>query len=129
MRNIMKTKGILCTTAASLLLAVALSADQPYNLDQLPEDCALAAAPRALQTFHWLDCAPEPRSVWASSERPRDREVLTSPRALEHMPRLAHATRIAREPQRRIVLASNGRPVGGYQSLEGRPQFSALSRV
>ena len=127
----MKTKGILFTTAASVLLAVALSADQPYNLDQLPEDCALAAAPRALQTFHWLDCAPEPRSVWASSERPRDREVLTSPRALEHMPRLAHATRVAREPQRRIVLASNGRPVGGYYSLAGRPvqQFSSVSRV
>ena len=106
----MKTKGFLFTTAASVLLSVALSADQPYNLDQLPEDCALAAAPRALQTFRWLDCAPEPRSVWASSERPRDPDVLTTPRGLQQMPRLAHATTIAREPARRIVLASNGRP-------------------
>jgi len=54
----MKTKGLLMTTAASVLLAVGLSADQPANLDQLPEDCALAAAPRAVQVFRWLDCAP-----------------------------------------------------------------------
>src|SRR5436305_11162269 len=131
MSDIMQTKGFLFITAASLLLAGGLSADQPYNVDQLPEDCALAATPRALQTFRWLDCAPEPRSMWASSDRPRDRDVLTSPRAMEHMPRLAHATRIAREPQRRIVLARNGRPVGGYYSLSGRPvqQFSSVSRV
>src|SRR5437867_1681020 len=87
----MKTKGFLFTTAASVLVAVALSADQPYNLDQLPEDCALAAAPRALQTFRWLDCAPEARSVWASSDRPRDPEVMTTPRGFDHMPRMARA--------------------------------------
>jgi hypothetical protein len=108
---------------------VGLPAGQPVNIEQLPEDCALAAAPRALQTFRWLDCAPEPRSVWASSERPRDPEVLTTPRGFEHMPRMARATRIAREPYRRIILASNGRPVGGYRSLEGKPvqQFSSVS--
>jgi len=115
------------TTAASVLLAVGLSADQPPNLDQLPEDCALAAAPRAVQVFRWLDCAPEPRSLWASSERPRDPEVVTTPRGLEAMPRIAHATRIAREPRRRIVLASNGRPVYGYYALAGKSQFSSSS--
>jgi len=129
MSNIMKTKGFLFTTAASLLLAAGLSADQPYNVDQLPEDCALAAAPRALQTFRWLDCAPEARSVWASSDRPRDPEVMTTPRGFDHMPRMARATRIAREPYRRIILASNGRPIGGYHSLEGKPQFSSASRT
>jgi len=102
MSNIMKTKGLLFTTAASVLLAVGLSADQPYNLDQLPEDCALAAAPRALQTFRWLDCAPEPRSVWASSDRPRDPEVLTSPRALE-----TYAADGARNKDRARTLSAN----------------------
>src|SRR5437899_6618348 len=118
MSNIMKTKGFLFTTAASVLVAVALSADQPYNLDQLPEDCALAAAPRALQTFRWLDCAPEARSVWASSDRPRDPEVLTTPRGFDHMPRMARATRIAREPYGRLIPESNCLPIRRIQHLD-----------
>ena len=126
----MKIKGILVIAAASLLLAAGLSADQPFNVDQLPEDCALAAAPRALETFRWLNCAPESRSVWASSERARDPELVTTPRGRQQLPQLARARSLTPQFPKRIVLASNERFASyPYAALPAPVQrFSSLSR-
>src|ERR1043166_1522937 len=59
---------------------------QQYSPAEVPEACARAAAPRALQTFHWLTCAPERRATWASSARNRKPDTVAPPRFFEQLP-------------------------------------------
>src|SRR4051812_18325545 len=82
----MNAKLIACLITLGLPLTAGILADQPLGSGELPPDCALAASPRALQIFPWLVCASERRSVWASSERPRDPDRVAPPRALQQLP-------------------------------------------
>ena len=73
-------------TLVTLPLPTGLRAEQVYKQSEVPEACARAATPRALQTFHWLICAPERRSQWASSERIRKPDTVAPPRYFEQLP-------------------------------------------
>jgi hypothetical protein len=88
-RESMKTKIKLLVTVLTLITLpqpLGLRAEQIYKQTEVPEACARAAAPRALQTFHWLVCAPERRSQWASSERVRKPDTIAPPRYFEQLP-------------------------------------------
>jgi hypothetical protein len=88
-RELMKTKLNLLVTVAALLtvpLPAGLRAEGVYSQTEVPEACARAATPRGLQTFHWLVCAPQRRSQWASSERVRNPELVAPPRFVEQLP-------------------------------------------
>jgi hypothetical protein len=85
----MKAQTKLLWTLVTLIvfpLPLGLRADQQYSPAEVPEACARAAAPRALQTFHWLICAPEKRATWASSTRIKKPDTVAPPRFFEQLP-------------------------------------------
>jgi len=85
----MKAQTKLLWTLVTLILfplTLGLRADQQYSPAEVPEACARAAAPRALQTFHWLICAPERRATWASSTRIKKPDTVAPPRFFEQLP-------------------------------------------
>ena len=127
----MKAKTVSLAIYGMLLLGLPAKplADQPLLPDDFSESCALAAAPRALQTFYWLTCAPEPRAVWASSERPRDPELVTTPRGMEQLPP-ARMVPLS-DTRRTVILARNQQGDARFRGASARvvQRYSSLSRT
>jgi len=88
-------------TLVSLPAWNGVRAAQQFGPGEVPEACARAAAPRALQTFRWLVCAPERRAQWAASQRPAT-DLAAPPRMAQQIPSSARA--IDRTPPRRDYL-------------------------
>ena len=99
----MKTKStlyLLAVSAAVLSLSAATGSGQLFDSVDALNNRAIAASPRALETFPWLARAPSPKVEVccveatignALAEARKNRAVAASPRTLEQFPELARA--------------------------------------
>lgn len=95
----MKTKNrlyLLAVTAAALSLIPATSMGQVFNSEDVANNRAVAASPRAKEAFPWLTRSAPPRSeaccaVNELTTVKKNRAFAASPRALEQFPELARS--------------------------------------
>lgn len=101
----MKTKNrlnLLAVTAAALSLIPATSMGQVFNSEDVVNNRAVSASPRAKEAFPWLTRSVTPRTEACCTENEltavkNNRALASSPRALEQFPELARSAQIQPE--------------------------------
>ena len=105
----MKTKNrlyLLAVTAAALSLSPATSIGQVFNSEDVVNNRAVAASPRAKEAFPWLTRSALPRNEACCAVNEltavrQNRALAASPRVLEQFPELARSA----APQPEFTIA------------------------
>jgi hypothetical protein len=128
----MKTKNrlyLLAVTAAALSLSPANSIGQVFNSEDVVNNRAVAASPRAKEAFPWLTRSAPPRTEACCAENEltsikKNRALAASPRALEQFPELARSA----QSQTEFTIAPLVEKNAVQSSPRYREEHPALSR-
>jgi len=137
----MKTKTrlhLLAVTAAALALNISTSSGQVFSPADAVNNRAIAASPRAKETFPWLTRAPSPRTETccasattrnALTEARKNRSFATSPRALEQFPELARPVTPCHESSVAPVVVQDTAALTSPRAREAFAPFSRGAKV
>jgi hypothetical protein len=129
----MKTKNrlyLLAVTAAALSLSPATSIGQVFNSEDVVNNRAVAASPRAKEAFPWLTRSAPPRTeaccaVNELTAIKKNRALAASPRALEQFPELGRSAQSQTEFTIAPLVEKNA---ATQSSPRYREEHPALSR-
>jgi hypothetical protein len=129
----MKTQNrldLLAITAAALLLSPATSTGQVFNSEEVLNNRAVAASPRAKEVFPWLTRSAPARTeaccaVNELTAIKKNRALVASPRALEQFPELGRSAQTQPEFTIAPLVEKNA---ATQSSPRHREEHPALSR-
>ncbi|MBN9688655.1 MAG: hypothetical protein J0M24_00320 [Verrucomicrobia bacterium] len=128
----MKTKSkwyLVAVSAAALALNVSTSSGQIFSPADASNNRAVAASPRARETFPWLTrtAVPRTKACCASStleEVKKNRAFAASPRMLEQFPELSRQARTQPEFTIAPLVEKNAAVVSSPRYRENHPEVS-----